>query len=94
MKILTERQYAEAIREAIDRFSERRDTQAYVDARLREVEEQLRDLRSAINEQRRRIDRIEEIYPLKAEKAKGPRFPEAAPAPFITTPVATWEDKL
>lgn len=83
MKILTERQYAEAINEAINRFSERRDAQAYVDARLREVEEQLRDLRSAINEQRRRIDRIEEIYPLKPEKTKSPRFSEAVPVPLV-----------
>ena len=94
MKILTERQYAEAINEAIERYSERRNAQDYVEARLRDVEEQLRDLRSAINEQWRRIDRIEEIYPLEPEKAKRPRGPEAAPAPLITTPVATWEDKL
>lgn len=94
MKILTDRQYAEAINEAIERFSERRDTQEYVNARLREVEEQLRDIRGRIDEQRRRIDRIEEIYPLKPEKEGRPRGPEAAPAPFITTPVATWEGKL
>lgn len=94
MKILTERQYAEAINEAINRFSERRDMQEYVDARLREVEEQLRDIRGAIDEQRRRIDRPEEIFLQKPEKAKSPRVPEAVTVPLVTTPTATWEDKL
>lgn len=90
MKILTERQYAEAINEAIERFSERRNAQDYVDARLREVEEQLRDIRGAIDEQRRRIDRLEEIFLRKPEKTKGQRVNEAVPVPFITT---TGEDE-
>lgn len=93
MKFLTERQYAEAINEAINRFSERRDEREYVEARLREVEEQLRDIRGAIDEQRRRIDRLEEIFLRKPEKEKSPRFPEAVTVPLVTTPVATWEDK-
>lgn len=93
MKILTERQYAEAINEAINRFSEKREAKDYVDARLREVEEQLRDIRGAIDEQRRRIDRIEEIYPMKPEKEGRPRFPEAVTVPLVTTPTVTWEDK-
>lgn len=84
MKILTERQYAEAINEAINRFSEKRDAQDYVNARLREVEEQLRDIWGAIDEQRRRIDRLEEIFLKKPEKAGSPRMPEAVPVPFIT----------
>lgn len=83
MKILTERQYAEAINEAINRFSERRDERAYVEARLREVDEQLRDIRGAIDEQRRRIDRLEEIFLRKPEKEKSPRFPEAVTVPYI-----------
>lgn len=94
MKILTERQYAEAINEAINRFSEKRDAQDYVNARLREVEEQRRDIWGAIDEQRRRIDRLEEIFLRAPEKTKGPRVNEAVPMPFITTPAATWEDKL
>lgn len=72
MKILTERQYAEAINEAINRFSERQDERRYLDARLREVEEQFRDIRGAIDEQRRRIDRLEEIFLRKPEKTKSP----------------------
>lgn len=91
MKILTDRQYAEAINEATNRFSERRDVQDYVDARVRDVEEQLRNLRGAINEQRRRIDRLEEIFLRKPEKTKSPRGPEAMPMPFIST---TGEDEL
>lgn len=91
MKILTERQYAEAINEAINRFSERRDAQDYVDARARDIEEQLRNLRSAINEQRRRIDRLEEIISPTQAKTKSQRGPEAVPMPFITT---TGEDEL
>lgn len=83
MKILTERQYAEAIREAIDRFSERRDAQDYVDARTRDVEEQLRNLRSAINEQRRRIDRLEEIISPTQAKTKSQRVNEAVPVPLV-----------
>lgn len=82
MKILTERQYAEAINEAINRFSERQDERRYLDARLCEVDEQLRDIRGAIDEQRRRIDRLEEIFLRKPEKAKSPRV-EAVPMPFI-----------
>lgn len=81
MKILTDRQYAEAINEAINRFSEKRDAQEYVDARLREVEEQLRDIRYAIDEQRRRIDRIEEIY--LRTSAKSSRVPEAVTVPLV-----------
>ena len=83
MKILTERQYAEAINEAINRFSERRDAQEYVNARLREVEEQLRDIRGAIDEQRRRIDRLEEIFLRTPEKTKSSRVPEAVTVPLI-----------
>lgn len=91
MKILTERQYAEAINEAINRFSERRDERDYVNARLREVEEQLRDIRGAIDEQRRRIDRLEEIFLKKPEKAGSQRMPEAVTVPLISL---TGEDKL
>ena len=91
MKILTERQYAEAINEAINRFSEKRDAQDYVNARLLEVEEHLRSIRCAIDEQSRRIDRLEEIFLRKPEKAKGPHVNEAVPVPFITT---TREDEL
>ena len=83
MKILTERQYEEAINEAINRFSERRDTQDYVNARLREVEEELRGIRGAIDEQRRRIDRLEEIFLRAPEKTKGPRVNEAVPVPLV-----------
>lgn len=91
MKLLTERQYAEAINEAINRFSERRDAQDYVNARLLEVEEHLRSIRSAIDEQSRRIDRLEEIFLRKPEKTKGQHVNEAVPMPFITT---TGEDEL
>lgn len=94
MKILTERQYAEAVNEAINRFSERRDTQDYVNARLCEVDEQLRDIRGAIDEQRRRIDRLEEIFLRKPEKEGRPRVPEAVTVPYVTTPTVTWEDNL
>lgn len=83
MKILTERQYQEDINEAINRFSEKRDAQEYVDARLRDIEAYLRDIRGAIDEQRRRIDRLEEIFLRKPEKAKGQHVNEAVPMPFI-----------
>lgn len=64
------------------------------DSRLREVEDQLRNIRGEIDEQRRRIDRLEEIFLRKPEKEKSPHFPEAVTVPLVTTPVATWEDKL
>ena len=91
MKILTERQYEEAINEAINRFSERRDTQDYVNARLREVEEELRGIRGAIDEQRRRIDRLEEIFLRTPEKTKSSRVPEAVTVPLVSL---TGEDEL
>lgn len=89
MKILTERQYAEAINEAINRFSERRDAQEYVNARMREVEEELRGIRGAIDEQRRRIDRLEEIFSPTQAKTKSSRIPEA-----VTVPLVVREDEL
>ena len=89
MKILTERQYAEAINEAINRFSERRDEREYVDTRLREIEESLLSIRRAIEEQSRRIDRLEEIFLRTPEKTKSSRVPEA-----VTVPLVIREDEL
>ena len=82
MKILTDRQYEEAINEAIDRFIERRDAER-ASNRLHDVEEQLRCVRSEIGELKSRLSRIEEIYPLKPEKAKSPCVPEAVTVPLI-----------
>ena len=82
MKILTERQYAETINEAIDRFIERRDVER-AGNRLRNVEEQLKYIRIEVEEMKSRISRIEEIYPLKPEKEKSSRFPEAVTVPLV-----------
>ena len=80
MKILTERQYAEAINEAIDRFIERRDVER-ASNRLRDVEEQLKFIRNEIEEMKNRISRIEEIY--LRTSAKSSRVPEAVTVPLV-----------
>lgn len=87
MKILTERQYAEAIDEAIDRFIERRDAER-ASNRLRDVEEKLKCIRIEVEEMKNRISRIEEIYMRTQETAKSPRFPEA-----VTVPLTFKEDE-
>lgn len=90
MKILTDRQYEEAINEAIDRFIERRDMER-ASNRLRDVEEKLKCIRIEVEEMKSRISRIEEIY--LRTSAKSSRMPEAVTVPYITTPTATWEAK-
>lgn len=92
MKILTDRQYEEAINEAIDRFIERRDVEKALN-RLRDAEEQLKYIRIEVDEMKSKISRIEELYMRVQEKPKSPRFPEAVTVPLVTTPTATWEDK-
>ena len=82
MKILTDRQYEEAINEAIDRFIERRDVER-AGNRLRDVEEQLKFIRIEVEEMKSRISRIEEIYLRTQEKAKSPRVPEAVTVPLV-----------
>lgn len=89
MKILTERQYAEAINEAINRFSEKREAKDYVDARMREAEESIRNIWGTIDEQRRRIEVLEELFLRKPEKEKSSRFSEA-----VTVPLVVREDEL
>lgn len=89
MKILTDRQYEEAINEAIDRFIERRDAER-AGNRLRDVEEKLKCIRIEVEEMKSRISRIEELYLRTQEKVKSPRVNEAVPMPFITV---TGEDK-
>ena len=80
MKILTERQYEEAINEAIDRFIERRDAER-ASNRLLDVEEQLKFIRNEIEDMKNRISRIEEIY--LRTSAKSSRVPEAVTVPLV-----------
>ena len=80
MKILTDRQYEEAINEAIDRFIERRDVER-ASNRLRDVEEQLKFIRIEVEEMKSRVSRIEEIY--LRTSAKSPRVPEAVTVPLV-----------
>ena len=80
MKILTDRQYEEAINEAIDRFIERRDVER-ASNRLRDVEEQLKFIRIEVEEMKSRISRIEEIY--LRTSAKSSRVPEAVTVPLV-----------
>ena len=80
MKILTDRQYEEAINEAIDRFIERRDVER-ASNRLRDVEEQLKFIRNEIEDMKSRISRIEEIY--LRTSAKSSRVPEAVTVPLV-----------
>ena len=80
MKILTDRQYEEAINEAIDRFIERRDVER-ASNRLLDVEEQLKFIRNEIEDMKSRISRIEEIY--LRTSAKSSRVPEAVTVPLV-----------
>lgn len=82
MKILTDRQYEEAINEAIDRFIERRELER-ASNRLQDVEEKLKCFRIEVEEMKSRISRFEEILLRTQEKAKSSRIPEAVTVPLV-----------